>query len=422
MKAFLNRLFENHSLIYKIILYTFSVAVIVYLFPKGGQFKYQFQKGKVWNYDDFTAPFDFGIQKTEAELKVEKEEIITTKRLFFVQNDSVTKQAITHFNTSFLQKFDSLAQQEDVIVALRLRAEKYLKTKYKNGYVAPENSYKVDEEQPISLQKGHDTTVVPYNSLLTPENRNASINSFFLSFSNTESKNKIISLLIKELAYNVTYDEVATEKNLEDKINQIIPTKGLVLKNTTIISKGEVVEGEKFKLLQSISKEYEGKTWSKANYYWLIGAYTFLVALALLMLLFFIKKYRQEIYENASKISFVFVNIILVVLLTTIVLKFDVHYLYVIPFVILPLVIKAFFDARLGLFTHVLTILLLGFIVPNSFEFIFIQIIAGIVTILTVSELNKRANLFISVAKITAVYLLSYFAFSITQEGNSVEY
>ncbi len=85
----------------------------------------------------------------------------------------------------------------------------------------------------------------------------------------------------------------------------------------------------------------------------------------------------------------------------------------------MPLVHKAFFDARLGLFTHVLTVLLLGFIVPNSFEFIFLQIIAGIVTILTISELHKRANLFISVLQITFVYFVSYFAFSIIQEGNA---
>jgi putative nucleotidyltransferase with HDIG domain len=90
----------------------------------------------------------------------------------------------------------------------------------------------------------------------------------------------------------------------------------------------------------------------------------------------------------------------------------------VVPLCILPLTLKAFFDARLGLFTHVITVLLLGFIVPNSYEYMFLQIIAGIVTILTVSELYKRANLFISVGQITLVYIISYFAFTIIQEGS----
>jgi putative nucleotidyltransferase with HDIG domain len=212
---------------------------------------------------------------------------------------------------------------------------------------------------------------------------------------------------------------VFTEKVLKEQLGGILPTKGFIPKDTPIISKGEVVEGDKFILLQSIKKEYESETWSKSNYIWLVSAYTFLVGLALLMLLFFIKKYRPKVYENNSKVSFLFFNIVLIILVTTVMIRFNVNYLYVIPYAIFPIIIKAFFDARLGLFTYVLTILLVGFIVPNSFEFIFIQIIAGIVTILTVSELNKRANLFISVAQITAIYLAAYFAFSITQEGNA---
>ncbi len=88
------------------------------------------------------------------------------------------------------------------------------------------------------------------------------------------------------------------------------------------------------------------------------------------------------------------------------------------PICILPLVLKAFFDARLGLFTHVLTVLLLGLVVPNSYEYMFLQIIAGIVTILTVSELYKRANLFISVGQITLIYIVAYFAFFVIHEGS----
>ena len=107
----------------------------------------------------------------------------------------------------------------------------------------------------------------------------------------------------------------------------------------------------------------------------------------------------------------------LVVVSTITVLNFDSSFLYIVPICILPLILKAFFDARVGLFVHVLTVLLLGFIVPNSFEYIFLQIMAGIVTVLSVSELYKRANLFISVGQIICIYLIGYFAFFIIHEG-----
>jgi putative nucleotidyltransferase with HDIG domain len=99
-------------------------------------------------------------------------------------------------------------------------------------------------------------------------------------------------------------------------------------------------------------------------------------------------------------------------------MRLETNYIYIVPLCVLPLTLKAFFDARLGLFTHVITVLILGFIVPNSYEYMFLQIIAGIVTILTVSELYKRANLFISVAQITFVYMFSYLAFNMIQEGS----
>ncbi len=87
-------------------------------------------------------------------------------------------------------------------------------------------------------------------------------------------------------------------------------------------------------------------------------------------------------FYNNTKVTFIFFNIVVMVLLTTLVINYNSEYLYVVPLCILPLVLKAFFDARLGLFAHVLTVLLLGFIVPNSYEYMFLQIIAGIVTIL----------------------------------------
>ena len=174
-------------------------------------------------------------------------------------------------------------------------------------------------------------------------------------------------------------------------------------------------------ILSSLKKEFESKLWTQANYYWIVLGYTVLVSIALLMLLLFLRKYREEIFDNNNKVTFIFFNIVLMILIQTLVVKYNVDYLYVVPLSILPIILKAFFDARLGLFVHVLTVLLLGFIVPNSFEFIYLHIIAGIVTILTVSELYKRANLFISIGQITLIYMITYVAFSVIKEGNASE-
>src|SRR5699024_1117904 len=125
-----------------------------------------------------------------------------------------------------------------------------------------------------------------------------------------------------------------------------------------------------------------------------------------------------DIFDNNKQVTFVFFNVLLVVMMTVGAMKLDVNFIYAVPICFLPITLKAFFNTWLGLFVHIITVLILGFVVPNSYEYMFLQIMVGIVTILSFSEMYKRANLFISVGKITLVYIFAYFEFMVVQEGN----
>ena len=170
-------------------------------------------------------------------------------------------------------------------------------------------------------------------------------------------------------------------------------------------------------MLISLREEYASQLWNEYSFYWIIFGYTILVILTFMSLILFINNYRPSIFDDNKEISFIFLNMVGIIALTTIVVKFDVRLLYAVPICILPLILKTFFDPRLGLFTHVITVLNLGFVVPNSFEFVFLQMMAGIVTILSTTQLQNRANLFITVGRIVLVYLVGYLAFTITREG-----
>ena len=274
-----------------------------------------------------------------------------------------------------------------------------------------------DPEQLVYLKKGNEANEILYQKILKQSQLRDFLNNRISRSDVQEYREELTELFFNSVRPNVVYNEDLTEKELESKLNQISYTQGRVEKGTIIVAKGEIVEGEKLQVLNSLKAEYGAQVWSDSNYTWVIVGYTVLVSLALLMLLLFIRKYRPDIYENNIKVTFIFFNLLLMVVLTTLIIEFNVEYVYVVPLAILPLTLKGFFDSRLGLFTHVVTVLLLGFIVPDSYEYMFLQIIAGIVTILTVSELYKRANLFISVGQITLVYIIAYFAFTIIQEG-----
>ena len=414
MGKFVDNLYRNQSLFFKIVLWALSTVLIVYLFPKGGKFKYEITKGKPWQYENLYAPFNFAILKTAEDIELEKEDIRQQQIPYYEYDATIAETAKSNLQKVYENTFsDSIIKAEGR--RLYRFSENTLKDIYDKGILREIDG--LTEKQIIYLKKGNSASEVQYGSLMKQGDLRNYLDTKISNANLTAFQTEITELFFDILKPNVVANEALTQTETESRLNDISYTRGSVTKGSRIIARGEVVEGDKFKILNSLKAEYESQVWSQSSYYWVVFGYTILVALALLMLLLFIKKYRRAIYENNTQITFVFFNILLMVVLTTLVVDYDPSYVYLVPICILPLTLKAFFDARLGLFAHVLTVLLLGFIVPNSFEYMFLQILAGIVTILTVSELYKRANLFISVAQITLVYVLAYFAFTITREG-----
>lgn len=416
MKQLINKLYKNQSLVYKTFLYILTTFFVVYLFPKGGKFQYEFQKGKPWQYETLIAPFDFPIEKTAKEIEAEKADIIANADTYYYYDSSVVERVKNDFNEEFDELFanDSIIESQAFSI-LKTKANRLLLGFYKNGVIATVDESKIDKL--VILTQNNEPRTVSYNKFIKMNNLQKYINDFVTRELLENYETQLYSLFFDVIEPNVSINTEITNSELSSRLEKMAYTHGNVQEGIRIIAKGEVVEGDKLAQLNSLKKEYESQIWNESNYNWIVFGYTILVALALLMLLLFIRKYRPDIYENNNKVTFIFINIVFMIVLTTLVVKYNANYVYVVPLCILPLILKAFFDARLGLFAHVLTVLLLGFIVPNSFEYIFLQIIAGIVTILTVSELYKRANLFISVGQITLIYIVAYFAFYITHEG-----
>ncbi len=397
-----------------------ATTAIVYLFPKGGHFKYDFNNGQLWKYDNLYAPFDFAIQKTEEEITIEKKEIEVNAKLYFLNDLDVEQEVNANFKRRIFQIKPSDSLNVESIQNLFEIGKNTIAKIYKKGFLNVVSEDKVSNKNEIvAIRKGNEVEDVVFKTLLNSKEVLKLINNNLAEINSGFKRKLLLDLLSEVIKPNLSYDDAFTEKIIENEINNISYTKGKVESGKLIILKGDIVEGKKLAILNSLKSESESQVWTESNYNWIILGYTILVSLALLMLLLFLKKYRLEIFENNNKVTFIFFNVFSMIFIQTLVIKYNSDYLYVVPLSILPIVLKAFFDARLGLFTHVLTVLLLGYIVPNSFEFIYLHIIAGIVTILTVSELYKRANLFISVAQITLIYMLTYFAFSIIKEGNA---
>ena len=420
MGKIIDRFKINISKVYRILLFILSCVVIIYFFPKSGKFKYNFENGRPWQSDNLYAPFDFAIKKTEKELDEEKTNIRLATKVFFNKDSSV----ITNSRKLLYSKIEN-PLNDSVINNLNKRELKVLKnvtsTIISNIYARGllDENYDYNSTQVVSLLINNKQVNSGYFSdFHKPEDLLTFINNEIISLNVQEYKPQIVSILFDLVEANISLNESLTKNSIEEALADLSPNRGIVEKETLIISKGEVVEGDKLKILESLKNEYERTGVSRTNYYLIISSYSLLVILTLLMIMLFIRKFRKKIYLNLNQLSLVFFNVTLLILITTFVVNIESSYVFVIPICILPLLLKAFFDSRVAFFVHSVTVMLLGFIVPNSYEFIFLNIIVGVITIISSDDLYKRANLFITVGQITAVYMISYFSFFVIHEGN----
>ena len=420
MGKLFNSINKGFSRIFRVLLFVLSAFLIIYFFPKSGKFKYNFENGRPWQSENLYAPFDFAIKKSQEEIDDEITQAKINTPLFFeidtslitISNDQLITQIEELKNDSLFNLF-----KEEEVKNIKIQSSQIINQVYSKGLLEENLDFK--DSQLISILLDNKlVNSTYYNRLIKPEDLITFINNKIIESNSEKYKSQIISLVFDIIIPNLFYDKVLSDESINEAIINISPNRGFIEKETLIISKGEVVEGEKLVILESLRKEYEVNSSSFSDLYLIISAYSLLVILSLLMIVLFIRKFERDIYDNNNKIAFVYFNITLIILITTWVVDVNSNYIYIIPLCIMPLLFKAFFDSRIAFFIHSVTVMLLGFVVPNSYEFIFLNIIAGVVTILTSDNIYKRANLFIAVAQITLVYMLAYFSFYVIQEGN----
>ncbi len=414
MKSIWKFILAQQALIYKSILILLSSVFLLYLFPRGGQFKYEFQKGRIWQYPDYYAPFDFSILKSKAEFEADQQKALQDLSPY-LRSDQTIKNAVfekfpTSFDTYFSEvlntpKYDSLYQFGTALLEII----------YQYGVLPPKSIS--NEKTSINLIQGTLEIPLSLEAVFRSDTLFEFLSEQISSTSFLDYEESYKDLFFELITPNLFPDTVFDENAQKEVLRNISQSRGIVSSGSLIIKKGDLLNDEAFEILDSLRNEFSLRQGDQSNSAIVFG-YSILILLSFTLLLLFLHKYRYSIYENNLKLTFIFFNILFVFLLVTAVLQFDTVYLFAVPICILPLIIKAFFDARLGLFAHVLTVLLIGFIVPNSFEYVFIQILAGIVTIQSISQLYRRANLFISVGQIILVYGIGYLAFTTIQEGS----
>jgi membrane-associated HD superfamily phosphohydrolase len=170
-------------------------------------------------------------------------------------------------------------------------------------------------------------------------------------------------------------------------------------------------------ILESLRNEYEKRLGMYDRWLVIIGR-IILVSSCYLALYLFMYNFRFDIISSTNKTFFIILVVILFFLITRLVIYLPNTSVYLIPFAIIPIVVRTFYDSRLALFVYLIAIMLAGFIVPNSFEFAFMSYIAGVIVIVSLTNIYKRAKLFTTALLVFLTYSIVYFGIGIMQEGS----
>lgn len=420
MKSFFSKLQHNYYEILKVILFILAIAIVVWVSPKERFFKYEIQAGKPWKHNDLIATFDFSILKTEAELTEEKEIILKNFTPYFRFDNEVKPGVIREVEERFALEWalsDTIERPQDsirYIGFLKKTVNNILDKgimRYSPVLDGKDNTYKVrlirgNELQSIVLSQLHDVR---------------SANTY--AQKQVDKLNVADSVLLKEiivqsLFQNVIYDESKSNADREELLKQISPTSGLVQRGELIIATGELVTPEKVQVLTSLKTEYEKGLGSSEATEYIFAGKVLLITLLFVIQFLFLWLYKKKYYNELKNIVIILMSQVLLIVLGIFVFNNFPQFDYLVPYAILPIILLAFLDGGTAILVHLVTVMLLGFHAPNSFDFFYTQFTAGLIAVFVVRDLSKRADLFRTSLFVFLTYIIVYVSMMFVQEGS----
>ena len=408
----MNKLFtfirDRHALLYKGFIFVASLSVIVYCCPRESKFRYDLSdiKDRPWSYDNLVAPFDYAIQKSTEELQDEKKDIQSNSIPYFRFDTTISNQNEQILSTQFVSIAPEFRREiliaVDKVYALGIRAVSNEVGKSSQDLVNVVFKNVVEEHHLSEFQDP------------------LAADSLVLTNLELEAKAAWISRPYEPLSANIIFDSSLTNKSIRQAIDNISSSRGAITKGQIIVSRGEMVNEEIYKKIFSLNEEYRLQRLGGRD--WLITlAQILLVGFCLFILFQFLRLFRREILAHDSRLLFILLLVVLTVCMSYIPASIENISLLALPFCILPVIIRAFFDTRLALFTHLLVIIMISINMPGDrFAFLVIQVLTGITTIFSIANLRNRSQLFISVIAILFAYFLLHVLLILITSGDFI--
>ncbi len=403
----------KHYNIHPAVYFFVAALLMAYFFPREAKFKYQFYEGKPWKYGLLTASTNFPIYKTDSEVKEEQDSVMKKFQPYYRVHSKVETSEIDKLRADYNQKLN-----QKVNATYMRYIEDMLRQLYDKGIVSPQDLEEMKEKQYTNVNLLQNN--VSFSHYVSDFFTVKTAYEFIINNCPAKLKKSLLQScdINNYLTENVTYDEEMSEKVKRELLQSVPISSGVIQAGERIVDRGEIVDSNTYNVLRSLKIVYESKSGGNQRHNLMLIGQIILVFGIMFCYWLFLWSFRIKILYNRRNTFFLLCCIFVPVLLAEICIRSSLFNIYIIPFAIVPIVVRTFFDSRTALFTHLVTVLICSIIAPFPHEFLILQVIAGMVVTYSLKELSQRSQLMHCALFVFLSYTLSYLGLVLYQDAD----
>ena len=398
----------------KCVLVLVSTALIVYFMPRGDEFGYKYELNKPWNYGLLIANTKFPILKNDSAIHKERETMLRAFQPYYNYDRTVRDSMVSHLRRSVALEWQG--QNADMYLQ---HIHVLLDTIYRHGVLSADDYTRLKEKEHranIRVVHGNLATPTPLKSVFSPRTAYDYIMSADTSmYSRLVLQKYNINELIQP---NLFLDEVKSDEELEELLQNLSNYNGFVQAGQKIVDRGETVTEEVYDVLRSYEQDYEKRNIADKDVpYKTIGQIVFMLVVFTLLTTY-LGLFRKDYFENARNVTLLFALPVLFCVVASLMVSHKVLNVFMLPVCMVPIVIRIFMDSRTAFMFHCGMVLIISMMLNSNYEFVIIQIVAGIAAIQTLRELSQRSQIVRTAFLILLVYVVFYTGYSIFHEND----
>lgn len=411
-KFYSSRKLKWRNFLSRTLLVLITVLLIVWALPRNESKQFRYDIGKPWMYGSFIAKFDFPIYKTDEAIKEQEDSLLETYQPYYNYDPAVEKKQVSKFLADYQNGIPGLPHNYVRLIADRLHRL------YQAGIMdTPEyNEAYRDSTSQVRLVSGNSAQSI---SLACVYSTLSAYEQLFID-EQIAMQRPILQRcnLNNYIEPNLIYDKGKSETERNDLLSSIPPASGMVMSGQKVIDRGDIVDEYTYRVLSSFEREIKRRSATQTQITNTIIGQVIFVTLMVFLFTMYLGLFRRDYFNKPRSIAMLYTLITLFPVVVSLMMRHNFLSVYMLPFAMVPIFVRVFMDSRTAFVCHVTMILICTTAVRYQYEFIIIQLVAGLIAIYSLRELTRRAQVFKTAILVGIGSTFVYLALQLMQDND----